>query len=363
MNTVSPVPSQHPSGPPARRLSDQPTRPLRLPPLTRYPVRTDDGVELALHRARGGDRGPVILSAGTAMAGRSFCLTTTAENLVEHLVARGFDVWMFDWRTSPELAAHAAPYTMDEVARFDWPAAVAAVRAHTGAEQVAVMAHCMSASALLLSLVRNHLHRALISRAVCSQVGLHLVQGRLQRITRWTFADRLAPREGMLHFRPHEVTGGAADRLLSLLAATLPVAHRDEGPAWRRLSATFGALLHLPQTNPATRAALADLVPEVHISFIQSLAPATRAPASSLLGRRDMRRLDRLALPITFLVGAENRTFPPRAARRTIELLRAHNDPSLYRLEVVGGFGHLDCLIGDDALSAVYPLIAAALEG
>jgi cholesterol oxidase len=109
----------------------KPRRPLRLPPARILSVLTEDGVELRLQRLRGGDRGPVVLAAGYAMSARVFTLDTVETNLAEYLCAQGFDVWLLSWRSSPDVAACTSRFTLDDVAWFDWPAAIESVLAHT----------------------------------------------------------------------------------------------------------------------------------------------------------------------------------------------------------------------------------------
>ena len=107
-------------------------RPLTCQPLERIDFAALDGGALRLHRTKNGDRGPIILSPGTAMTSLTYCVDSVPQNIVEFLAARHFDIWLFDWRTSPLLDSHQRPYTLDDVARYDWPAAIAQVTATDG---------------------------------------------------------------------------------------------------------------------------------------------------------------------------------------------------------------------------------------
>src|SRR6476646_7300768 len=149
-------------------------RQLSCGSLDRLHIETADGTPLLLHHVSGGTRGPVVLSPGTAMTALSYCIDTLPMNLVEYLVSQGFDIWLFDWRTSPLLDSHKRPYTFDDVARYDWPAAIKEVKKRTGKEQISVLAHCLSSPCLLLSLVRGYTPPTDIRALVASQVALHL---------------------------------------------------------------------------------------------------------------------------------------------------------------------------------------------
>src|SRR6185312_5609848 len=149
-------------------------RALDCPPLERIDFPALDGTTLCLHHTSGGTRGPIVMTPGTAMTALTYCIDSVPQNIVEYLVALGFDIWLLDWRTSPLLDAHKHPYTFDDVARYDWPAAIEQVRNRTGQNQVSVLAHCLSSPTFMLSLVRGYTPRDSISSFVASQVALHL---------------------------------------------------------------------------------------------------------------------------------------------------------------------------------------------
>ena len=297
------------------------------------------------------------------MGALSYCIDTVKQNFVEYLVAQDFDVWLFDWRTSPELAVHRTTYTMDDVARHDWPVAVAAVRAHTGADQVAIFAHCLSSVALHLSLVRGYLAGEHVARVVASQVGVHLVFNWVSRLKCWTYVDKLVAPETIVHSRPELVTGSVGDTLISIIAPIIPKSYRGGTPACHRHSVMFGDLLHIQRVNASTVELLGSLIPEVTMSLLRDAASMSRSRHSCALSGVDMAHLDRLALPITYVGGAYNKMFVPESTRRTFELLSAHNGPRHYRRVVIDRYGHLDCLVGETAYRDTFPTFTEALTG
>jgi cholesterol oxidase len=72
--------------------------------------------------------------------------------------------------------------------------------------------------------------------------------------------------------------------------------------------------------------------------------------------------VDRLAMPVAFLHGAENRQFLPKTTERTFRFLCRKNGAQRYTRHVVPGYGHMDCLVGKNALVDVFPLILGELE-
>src|SRR6266511_1493016 len=72
--------------------------------------------------------------------------------------------------------------------------------------------------------------------------------------------------------------------------------------------------------------------------------------------------LDRMAIPITFIHGAENACFLPESTERSYDELRRVNDPKLYTRYLIPGYGHIDCIFGAHASRDVYPLMLRHLE-
>jgi pimeloyl-ACP methyl ester carboxylesterase len=335
-------------------------RALAHPPLERLDIVACDGVPLCLHHTSGGTRGPVVMTPGTAMTALSYCIETVPQNIVEFLVAEGFDVWLFDWRTSPLLEARRRPYTLDDVARHDWPAAIEAVQGATGKRQVAVLAHCLSAPAFLLSLVRGYLPRDSISAAVASQVALHLRYTPVGTAKTRLHLDKLLPGGDMIHQRPSDAGLQVGDIAASLLSRLLPTTFTCDNRACYRHVATFGELIFHARVNDATHAIMGDLVPECLAAFLKDVATWSRR--DSILTKEDEGRLGRLHLPIHFISGAENRMFVPASTEQTYRLLADVNGAASYRRDVYAGFGHLDCFVGDGAAQSIWPDIASTLR-
>jgi cholesterol oxidase len=328
-------------------------RELAFPPLERSRFAALDGAELQLHHTSGGERGPVILAPGTAMTGLSFAIDSVPQNLVEFLVAEGFDVWLFDWRTSPLLAAHARPYTMEDVARFDWPAVVAEVQRRTGKKQVTVLAHCLSSPCLMLSLVRGYMPRDQVRGFVASAVGLDLVMTQVGMLKVETHVEKAMPPGEMVHQKPSESVHTVSDLAVSVLARIVPKSYSCDNPACYRHSATFGDLILHERVDPTTHAMMGDLVPEVVCGFLHDVAIHSRR--QTVLEEEDLAHLDRLALPIQLVSGSENRMFVPESTERSYQRLVEANGAGSCTRKLYPGFGHLDCYIGRGADEEIWP--------
>jgi len=119
------------------------------------PLTAADGTRLALTRIRADERPrpAVLLLHGHTTSADMFVLPET-RNLVDVLLDHGYEAWMLDWRGSCRLPYNesAARYTFDDVALYDIPAAVTHIKNAIGQQPLSVVAHCMGALTLSLSM-------------------------------------------------------------------------------------------------------------------------------------------------------------------------------------------------------------------
>src|SRR5439155_22560374 len=132
-------------------------------------VATSDGEFVHLTHYQGkGLRGPVLLVPGFTTTASSFDTPTVETSLVGYLWREGFDVWLLDYRASPAFLAAWKPFTIDDIALRDYPAAVRAVHKETG-QKVQIVAHCVGSISLFMSLLEGQVQEHVTS-VVASQV-------------------------------------------------------------------------------------------------------------------------------------------------------------------------------------------------
>ena len=128
-------------------------RTLRVPEPEIHLAKTSDGKILKLTRYKGGSKGPLVLSHGLGVSSLIFAIDTIETNLLEALVAAEYDCWLLDYRASVDLPYARELWTGDDVATKDYPAAVAKVRAVTGAPTVQMLAHCFGATTFTMAML------------------------------------------------------------------------------------------------------------------------------------------------------------------------------------------------------------------
>jgi cholesterol oxidase len=384
-----------------RIAADPPARRVPAPQPTRLETKTADGVTVALTRYRGGRKGPVIVAPGIGVTAASYALDTVEVNLAEHLCRAGYDVWLFDYRASPALPSSTGAFTADDIAVYDWPAAVDAVCRATGAKDVQILAHCVSSLTLLMALL-NGLQR--VRSVIASQFSLHpvthwfnytrldldvvpLIDGGLGKY----LADKLPLGERAIAALTRELNGvlpgglpahlltglpyidvrsssSPDDQALDALLWNLPMPSQDhcKNPVCHRMFAVYGLALNHANLNEATHNALVDIFGPISSRLFEQLSQIMRVGyAVDRNGKNTyLPNAARLALPITLLSGARNQILMPESTQRTLAWLRRSNPAhaSIYTRHVFPDYAHMDLFIGKNADRDIFPFIEATLN-
>jgi cholesterol oxidase len=137
----------NPDAPPRKK------RPLTVSTPTVHFFKTKDDVTLCLTRYQNGRKGPVMLSHG--LSGNSIMYSTDMipTNMVEYLCHHGYDVWLLDYRVSILLDASKTQSTLDQIAKYDHPAATDFIRSATDAKDVQCVVHCVGSMTFFMSLL------------------------------------------------------------------------------------------------------------------------------------------------------------------------------------------------------------------
>jgi cholesterol oxidase len=327
--------------------------------------KTGDEVQLRLTRYQGGTKGPVILSHGLGVSSLIFSIDTIQTNLVEYLFAHGFDVWLFDYRASIDLPASFGQFSGDEIATQDYPAAVAKVREVTGAESVQMVAHCFGSTTFFMAMLAGLQG---VRSAVCSQIATDIVAPLMTRIKTGLHMPSVLGALGVDSLNAYVDTNAKwyeklYDRALDVMPMELE--ERCNSATCHRITFMYSNLYEHDQLNEATHEALHEMFGVANTASFEHLAELVRKGHLVAANGDDtyMPHLDRLAIPITFIHGAQNNCFLPESTERTVKLLSEKNGGNLYTRHVIPNYGHIDCIYGKNAVNDVYPFILHHLEG
>jgi pimeloyl-ACP methyl ester carboxylesterase len=330
-------------------------------------LRADDGTALTLIRVRGASaprRGPVMLVHGVGMRAESF-RPLGIRSLVDVLLDDGWDVWMLNWRGSIDL--DPMPWTLDDVALHDHPAAVRHVLAETGARTLKVIAHCQGSTTMTMAAVAGLVPE--VSTIVSNGVSLHPHIALGSRIKLHVVRPLLQSREPYFDV----AWGDGPERgARTLLRNAVRIWHFECSNATCNM-ASFGlgsghpALWLHSNLTDVTHDWLRHEFGKIPMSFYAQLAASHRAgqivairPRAELPARYAFHG-PKTDARIALFTGEHNRAFLPSSQKATFAFLRRHR-PGRQSLHVVRGYGHSDMFFGRRAHKDVFPKMLTELR-
>lgn len=361
-------------------------------PTVNYPA-TVQGAKMQLTRFKGGTKGPLIIANGIGFRGMAFALDTTKQSFVQKLLGEGYDVWVFDHRASPANKTDDGEvnkeYTVDDLAKVDWPWAIDFVRAKTGSDTVQLMAHCFGGLTAMMSLAGGYAKN--VRQMVVSQFSLHpvtnwfnlakadtdaatlihtgLTDEQRMAIQYMTGSQALADLfEGREIFDLNTTlppTGKRTDaQTEELLINTLlwnapyPSGEPCYSPTCHRVFGVFGPVYLHAQLEQATHNAISWIAgPVATLPFIQMAHMMQAGIAVDAKGKPSyLKTPSNLDFPIHFISGSRNELVMPETTLRTQRWLQnaLPDKASQFTRSVFDGYGHLDCFIGRKASVDVF---------
>ena len=339
-------------------------RELRLSDPEYYPIKTDDGVELLLTRYKGGNKGPLLMVHGFTGNRLTFAIDTIDTNMAEFFFAHGYDIWLFDYRLSNFMASSKNQHTLDQIAKYDYPAAIGKIKAVTGVSQIDIMAHCVGSISLFMAMMTGLQGvRSIVSAQIASDFyaatqvkwksGLHLPQ-LLDAIGIKSLTGYADKNEGW--------ADKLYDKFLELYA--VPIAGYCSSPTCHRMTFMFGPLYEHSQLNDATHTAMLEMFTVGNVRTYEHLTKMIRAHKLLDADGNDiyMPNFNKLAIPITFIHGELNQMFEPKSTLTTYNKLVETNGSKLYQRFIIPGYGHNDCMYGKNTATDVFPHILQQFE-
>ncbi|RBP51222.1 GMC oxidoreductase [Arenicella xantha] len=328
---------------------------------------------------------PIILAPGMGVTASSFAAQTVECNLVDFLRKRGHDVWLFDYRASADSGSSHSAFSIDQIAQYDWPAALDFVLSNSTAEQVQIVAHCVGSMSLLMSLLREYVDKRSIRSVVSSQLTLHPVTNWLNNakadldvVTQLESIPLIKKMDNVVSMRAG-TTG--FDRMFDVMTYQVPTPLGEEctNPACHRILAVYGPSYLHAQLNQATHTKMADWFGPINLDSFRQLTHIIRAGhvvdadgkntylgaiPHAQSGSHAVNTIEQLDLPIDFMAGGMNLEFLPQTSARTFHWLCAHNPQSShkYHRHVFENYGHMDCFVGHRASVDIFPMLYTWLE-
>ena len=189
---------------------------------------------------------------GLGVSSLIFSLDTIETNLLEFLYVNGYDVWLLDFRFSIDLPSSENQASADEVARYDYPAAVAKVQEVTGVKDIQIVAHCFGSVTFFMAMLAGLKG---VRSAVCSQIALHYSVPTLTQIKAGLHLPGVLQTLGVDSLTAYVDTHADwKDQLLNTALKVYPIQKEEQckSPTCHRISFMYGVLYEHDQLNAAT---------------------------------------------------------------------------------------------------------------
>lgn len=302
---------------------------------------------------------PVLLVHGAGVRANIFS-PPTRDTLPEMLSKAGHDVWLLNWRSSIDLVPN--PWTLDDAAVNDYPAAIAEVLRQTGADTIKAVIHCQGSTSFMMALVAGLLPR--VTTVVSNAVALHTIvpsrswaKSAIATGVVSNFFDYLNPQWGL--YAP-----GIGPKLIDWWVRATH--HECRNPVCKHASFTYGAgfptLWRHENLDDETHEWIKGEFAHVPMTFFRQMKRCIAAGHLVSTGKYDVlpesfiAEAPRTDARIVFLGGERNACFTAEGMARTYDFFDRHA-PGRHMFQQVAGYGHLDVFIGKNAASDILPLI------
>lgn len=344
---------------------------------------------------------PLVMVHGYSASGSTFTHNAIKTPMAKYFVERGRDVWVLDMRTSPGMPSAVLPWYFEDAALADLPMAIAHIKRVTGREKVDVLAHCIGAVMLSMALLTDHADRAQqaqintttqrddmpvprryweevdalpgsINKIVLSQKGPALVysDSNVLRAYFMRALRKLVLPEGF-QFRVAQ-PAALQDQLMDRLLASTPYPNEEydmENPRWpwqqvtwtgfrHRMDALYARDFNIVNLPKKTLASVEDLFGTLNLDTVaQAIHFVRYNTITNGAGRNcfvsDKRMRDRWPKNGTLSVHGEENGLADVQTLKKMQALMEHADV-LWQACPIPGYGHQDCLIGENAAMDVF---------
>lgn len=341
-----------------------------------HPITTDDGLGLDLTRFRRGDCDDVVMVVHGLTTSMDMFIMPEHLNLVSFLLDHGFtDVWAFDFRMSNRhgynMRRHR--FTMDDIALFDFPAAVREIRRVVGDRRLHVICHCLGSVAFMMSLFGRAVDG--IASVAANSVAL------TPRVARWSRL-KLSVAPFLVDYvlsLPYLDPAWSEDPRFTrgrLFSKAVSFFHREcDVPACHMLSMMWGtgwpALYEHENLAEVTHQRGRDLYGPTSMHYYRHVRKMVAAgntavkydpddPAYDALPDDYLEHAAAIETPVLLMTGRNNRVFTDSnvECHRRLEAIV----PSRHELAVFDGYGHQDVFMGRDNHLDIFPRVVEFFE-
>lgn len=297
-------------------------------------------------------------------------------NLVSYLLDHELtDVWTLDFRMSNRFSynMYRHRYSMDDIALYDFPAALAEIRKHVGDRRIHVICHCLGSVSFMMSLFGRQVDS--IASVIANSVAL------TPRVPRWSrlkisaapflvdYVLNLPYLNPRWQDEPKWTLGWTFSKVVSFFHQECDV------PACHMLSMMWGtgwpALYEHDNLADVTHRRGGDLYGPTSMNYYRHVYKMLKAdntavkyepgnPKYEALPDDYFEHAREIETPVLFMTGENNRVFTDsnvECHRRLEEIV-----PGRHELHVFPGYGHQDPFMGKDNDQDIFPRLVEFLH-
>lgn len=344
--------------------------------ITAHPFHSVDKLGLALTRFCRREAEDVVLIVHGLTQSSDMFIMPEHYNLVQYLLDHGWgEVWTLDFRMSNRYPYNLqrTRWTLDDVALFDLPPALAELRRHLppGA-RIHVVCHCLGSVSFMMSLFGRAVSG--IASVVSNSVSLTPRVPAWSRLKLWAAPFLCETVMGFQFANPNwrREPGVSMGKALGWVASAF---HKECGvPECGMLSFMWGtgfpALFSHENLDDVTHRRVGDLHGGVSFHYYRHVRRMVEAGAAVKYDPADPRfhalpdtylqNAADIATPVLFVTGENNRVF-------TDSNIETHKRldavaPGRHELHVFPNYGHQDVFMGKNAHQDVFPRMAEFLD-
>ena len=340
--------------------------------ITTHPFVTGDELGLSVTRFHRRPCADVVVVIHGLTTSTDMFIMPEHENLVRYLLDHDFtDVWTVDFRMSNRfpynLQRHR--FTMDDIALYDFPAAIAEIRRHVGDDVgIHVICHCLGSVSFMMSLFGRAVTN--IQSVVANSVAL------TPRVPGWSrFKLSWAPFLteyilGVPYLNPRwsEEPGLTVGKIFTRVNSLF---HREcDVPACHMLSLMWGsgwpALYHHENLADVTHRRGGDLYGGTSVHYYRHVRRMVEANNTAVKYDPDDPRhrplpddyfqyAKDIETPVLFMTGGENHVFTDSNVLCHTRLQQIV--PGRHTLKVFAGYGHQDVFMGQHCARDIFPTL------
>jgi lysosomal acid lipase/cholesteryl ester hydrolase len=332
-----------------------------------YFFSTEDKIGLSMLRFSRGTADAAVLIIHGLTTSTDMFIMPEHKNLVSYLLDHGFDVWCLDYRMSNRHSYNLfkTRYTMDDIALYDYPPALAVMRDELGDAPIHVICHCLGAVSFTMSLFGKAVDG--IASVIANSVSLTPRAPAWSRLKLTVAPFTTETLMGLPYLNPRwsEDPGLSRGKLVAKLVSAF---HREcDVPACHMLSLMWGtgwpALYGHDKLAEVTHRRGGDLYGATSVHYyrhVRKMVAAGRAvkmdpgnPAHDKLPDDYLTHAAEISTPILFVTGDRNRVFTDSnvVCHRELEKIV----PGRHQLRVLPGYGHQDPFMGANVADEVFP--------